>query len=62
MMLGGEDDTLHACLFADTCPLATVKVAWVEQLRVFIAEAPFLIGIGVQRVVDKGIHLHILPP
>ena len=61
MVLGGEDDALHACLFADTRPLATIKVARVEQLRVFIAEAPFLISIGVQRVVDECIHLHLLP-
>ena len=61
VVLGGEDDATHACLFADTSPLATVEVGGIEQLRVFIAEAPFLIGIRVQRVMDEGIHLHILP-
>ena len=30
MMLSSEDDALHACLFADTCPLTTIKVAGVE--------------------------------
>ena len=48
MVLGGEDNALHTCLFADACPLPTVKIAWIEQLRVFIAEPPFLIGIGVE--------------
>ena len=26
VVLGGKDDALHACLLADTCPLATVQV------------------------------------
>ena len=61
MVLGGEDDAPHASLLADACPLAAVEVAGVEQLRVFIAEAPFLVGVRVQRIVDEGVHLHVLP-
>ena len=61
MVLGGEDDTFHASLFADSRPLPAVEVRGVKQLRVFIAETPLLIGVRVQRVVDKRVHLHILP-
>ena len=62
MVLGREDDAPHASLLTYARPLPTVEVAGVEQLRVFVAEAPLLVGIRVQRVVDKGIHLHLLPP
>ena len=61
MVLGREDNPLHASLFADTSPLPTVEVRGIEQLRILIAEAPLLIGIRVQRIMDKRIHLHILP-
>ena len=61
MVLGGEDDALHSRLFANPRPLPAVQVAWVEQLRVLVAETPFLTGVGVERVVDEGIHLHALP-
>ena len=61
VVLGGEDDAPHACLLADASPLAAVEAGGVEQLQVLVAEAPFLVGIGVQRVVDEGIHLHVLP-
>ena len=60
-MLGGEDDTLHTCLLAYPSPLPTIEVAWIEQFRVFISKAPFLIGVRVHRIVDKRIHLHLLP-
>ena len=53
---------LHARLFADTRPLTTIQMAGIEQLRVFFAKSPFLVGIGVQRVMDERIHLHLLPP
>ena len=61
MVLGGEDDALHARLFADTRPLTTIQMAGIEQLRVFIAKSPFLVCIGVQLVMDERIHLHLLP-
>ena len=61
MMLGGEDDATHTCLFTDTRPLPTVKILRVKQLGIFIAEAPLLICIGVQRVMDECVHLHVLP-
>ena len=62
MMFGGEDNTLHASLLANASPLATVEVGRVEKLRVFVAKAPLLISVCIQRVMDKGIHLHVLPP
>ena len=62
VVLGGKDDATHASLFAYPCPLAAVQIAGVEQLQVFVAESPFLVGVGVHGVVYKGIHLHILPP
>ena len=62
MMLGGEDNTLHASLFTDTRPLATVEVGRIEKLGVFVAKAPLLISVCIQRVMDKGIQLHFLPP
>ena len=61
VMLCREDDALHAGLFADACPLAAVEVAGIEQRRVFVSVAPLLVGISVKRVVDEGVHLHILP-
>ena len=62
MVLGGEDDALHTRLLADARPLPTVEAGGIKQLWVFIAETPFLIGLGVARVVYTRIHLHILPP
>jgi hypothetical protein len=61
MVFGCEDDALHACLLADMCPLAAVKVRRVEQFQVLVAKAPFLVGIGVHGVVDECVHLHVLP-
>ena len=61
MVLGGEDDTLHTRLFADACPLSAVEAGGIKQLRVLIAETSLLIGIRVQRIMDKRVHLHILP-
>ena len=62
VVLGCEDDTLHTRLFTDACPLPAVKVRWVKQFQRLIAEAPFLVGVRIQRIMDEGIHLHILPP
>ena len=61
VVLGGEDDPSHARLLAHTRPLTAVEGLRVEQAQVFVAETPFLVGIGVHRVVDKCIHLHVLP-
>ena len=61
MMFGGKDDPLHACLLAYSCPLPTIEMGRIEQIRVFITVSPFLISIGVQRVVNKSVHFHLLP-
>ena len=61
MVFGGEDDTPHTGLFAHPRPLPAVEAGGIKQLRVLIAETPLLIGIRVQRIVDKRVHLHILP-
>ena len=60
-MLSGKDDAAHTCLLANPRPLAAVEIGGIEQLQILVAKAPFLIGIGVQGVMDKGVHLHILP-
>ena len=62
MMLCREDDALHARLFADAHPLAAVEVRGIEKLQVLIAKAPLLVGVGVERIMDEGVHLHVLPP
>ena len=62
VVLGGKDDAPHARLLTDAHPLPTVQIAGIKQLRVFIAEAPLLVGVSVQRVMDKSVHLHLLPP
>ena len=61
MVLSRKDDASHASLFADSRPLTTIEIGGIEQLRILIAKAPLLIGIGVERVMDESIHLHILP-
>ena len=61
MMLSREDDPSHTRLLTDACPLPTVELGGIEDLRIFVSEAPLLVSIGVQRVVDEGIHLHFLP-
>ena len=62
MVLGSEDDASHASLLTHSRPLPTVEIRGIKQLRIFITETPFLISICVQRIMDKRIHLHILPP
>lgn len=61
MMLSREDDSSHTRLLTDACPLPTVELGRIENLRIFVSEAPLLVSIGVQRVVDEGVHLHFLP-
>ena len=61
MMLRREDYSPHARLLAHSSPLTAVETGGVEQFRVLVAEAPLLVGVSVQRVVDERIHLHLLP-
>ena len=60
-MLSREDNPSHTRLLTDACPLPTVELGGIENLRIFVSESPLLVSIGVQRVVDEGIHLHFLP-
>ena len=62
MMLSCEDNTFHASLFAHPCPLTAVKVRGIKQFQVLITISPLLIRIGIKRIVNKSIHLHLLPP
>ena len=62
MMLGSKDDASHTCLLTHPRPLPAVEIRGIKQLWIFIAETPFLICIGVQRIMYKRIHLHVLPP
>ena len=61
MVLGREDDALHTCLFADTSPLAAVEVRGIEELQFLVAKTPLLVGVGIERIMDEGIHLHVIP-
>ena len=61
VMLGHDDDALHASLLERPHPLFHVHPRGVERLRVSIAITPFLVGKGVQSIMDKGIGLHLLP-
>ena len=61
MVLGGEDNALHSCLFANPRPLPAVETRRIEQLRVLVSVTPFLICVSVQRVMYECIHLHLLP-
>ena len=47
-MFGGKDDALHAGIFAGANPLSGIQLVGVKECRVFVAETPFLIGLGVQ--------------
>ena len=60
VVLGGEDDALHAGVLAGAHPLSAVELRRIEEFHILVAVAPLLVGISVQRIVDEGIHLHIL--
>ena len=62
VMLGCENDSLHTSLLAHARPLPTIKVLGIEQGWILVAITPFLVSVGVHRVMDERIHLHILPP
>ena len=61
VMLGSEDDALHASLFAHACPLLTVEACGVERLQRCIAIAPFAVAEGVRTEVDECIGFQLLP-
>ena len=62
MVLHGQDDTFHARILACLGPLSCIEPAWVEQFGRLIAISPFLVGIGVERIVYESVHLHVLKP
>ena len=61
VVLGRENDAFHPRLLAYACPLAAVQVGRVEQGGILVAEAPFLVRVRVQGIVDEGVHVHVLP-
>ena len=61
VVLGREDDAFHARLLAHARPLAAVQVGRVEQGGILVAEAPLLVRVRVQGIVDEGVHVHVLP-
>ncbi len=61
VMLGREDQPLHACLLRRAHNLVGVERAGIEDRFRLIAVAPFLVGEGIHREVQKAIELQILP-
>jgi len=61
VVLGGQDQPLHASLFGDSRPLVGIQLSRIEQLGRFVAVAPFAIGERVQRKVDKAVELQRVP-
>jgi len=52
-MFGNEDEPLHPAGLGGGGDLVRVKRGGVEQRRLFIAEAPLLVGEGVHAEMDK---------
>ena len=61
VVLGCENDAFHACLLAHACPLAAVQVGRIEQGGILVTEAPLLVRVRVQGIMDEGVHVHVLP-
>ena len=61
VVLGGQDDSLHACRHKGLGPLLTVQPGGLESLGVGIPIPPFAVIEGVQAEMDEGISLHLLP-
>ena len=61
VVLGGDDDALHARVLHDLDPLARVERGRVEDVRGLVAVAPLLVGEGVRAEVDEAGELHVLP-
>lgn len=61
VVLHREDDAIEAGQPNHLGPLIHIQTGWIEQLRAFVAEAPLLVGEGVDGEVDKGILLHLMP-
>ena len=52
MMLGGHDDTFQTGLPACLNPLPGIKLCGIEPFRVFGAQAPLLVIIGIDSKMD----------
>ena len=61
MVLGGDDDALHAGIVERLGPLLAVEAGRVETLYRGVAISPLAVAKGVGTKVDEGIGLHLLP-
>ena len=61
VVLGGDDDALHAGVVERLGPLLAVEACRVECLRVGVAISPLTVVECVQSEVDEGVSLHLLP-
>ena len=61
MMLGCDDDSLHAGSFGYRCPLAAIKSGRIEDLGFFLAGAPFRTCKGVRSEVHEHRVFILLP-
>ena len=61
VVLGREDDALHACLLDGARPLLRIESRGVERLRIGVAIAPFAIAECVGTKMYEGVGLHLLP-
>src|SRR5262249_11172676 len=61
VMFASEDQPLHAGLGGCACNLVCIEVCWIENAFALIAVAPFLVGKGVHREMQKAVKLHFMP-
>ena len=61
VVLGGDDDALHAGVVERLGPLLAVEAGRVETLQRGVAISPLAVAKGVGTKVDEGIGLHLLP-
>src|SRR5262245_24990038 len=54
MVLGGDDDPLHPCLFCDPGPLPAVQLRRQKNCRLSATLAPFMVGKRVHTEMDEG--------
>src|SRR5436190_1411900 len=47
VMLAGQNQLLHACVTGGAGDLVGIEIGWIEDLFIFAAVAPFLIGKGI---------------
>src|SRR4051794_38144512 len=61
MMLGGQNQPLHAGVFSGAHDLLGIEVSRIEERRIFIAIAPLFIGEGVDGEMHEAVEFELVP-